>query len=121
MFVAELIKDVLDHADAKGISRARLAEKAGIRPETLSRLQCRRNADFMTVSNLAAAAGFRVQLVPLDGSKGDRVFSPVDRAREKARSRRRDDKLVRSGRMSRNAIHRRNSFLSLAGARDGIE
>lgn len=115
MQINELLEQVLLQARVKGIPMARLAERAGIRAETLSRLKRRQDADASTLHNLALAAGFRLALVPLDASKGDPVYSAAEHARAKAVARQRDEALIASG-VSRDLVHRRNAFIPVAAS-----
>lgn len=57
---ATLLARVADHARAQGLSRRALAQRAGVRPETLSRIASRGTCDFGTLERLAAAAGLRL-------------------------------------------------------------
>jgi transcriptional regulator with XRE-family HTH domain len=113
MGLDKLLEQVLRQARVKGISEAQLAERAGIRPETLSRLKRRDDADVSTLHSLALAVGLRLALIPLDEGKGDPVFSAAKHAAAKAAARRRDEELMASGRESRARVHRRNAFISL--------
>lgn len=49
-------------ARAQGLSRRALALRAGVRPETVSRIASRGTCDFATLERLAAAAGLRLGL-----------------------------------------------------------
>lgn len=55
-----LLARIADHARAQGLSRRALAQRAGVRPETLSRIASRGTCDFDTLERLAAAAGLRL-------------------------------------------------------------
>lgn len=57
---ATLLSRIADHARAKGLSRRALAQRAGVRPETLSRIASRGTCDFATLESLATAAGLRL-------------------------------------------------------------
>lgn len=115
MLIDKLLEQVLLQARVKGIPMARLAERAGIRAETLSRLKRRRDADVSTLHNLALAAGFRLALVPLDESRGDPVYSAAEHARAKAAARQRDEELLARG-VSRESVQRRNAFIPVPAA-----
>ena len=49
-------------ARAQGLNRRALALRAGVRPETVSRIASRGTCDFATLERLAAAAGLRLGL-----------------------------------------------------------
>jgi hypothetical protein len=54
----------LEHAASRlGLNRGRWAERAGLRPETLSRVFTRDDCDFRTLASLAGAVGQRLLLV----------------------------------------------------------
>lgn len=117
----DLIEEIFARARAKAISKSGLADKSGIRPETLSRLVRRDDCDLMTLRRLALAVGCRLALVPLSQDDGDAVYDPRDHARAKARSRRRDEEDVQSRRASREEVQRRGGFFSLPRATFAIK
>lgn len=119
--MSDLIDEIFRLARAKGVSQARLADKAGLRPETLSRLKHRENFDAKTLHCLALAVGCRLALVPIDQDGERKVYSPRDIAREKADSRRRDEEIVASGLASRQQVQHRNGFFSLPHAKFPIK
>lgn len=53
---------VLAEAKARGLSRRELARRAGVRPETVSRIASRGTCDLATLAGLAAAVGLRFGL-----------------------------------------------------------
>jgi len=57
---ATLLARIANHARAQGLSRRALAQRAGVRPETLSRIASRGTCDFDTLERLATAAGLRL-------------------------------------------------------------
>ncbi len=57
---AALLVRIAEHARAQGLSRRALAQRAGVRPETLSRIVSRGTCDFATLERLATAAGLRL-------------------------------------------------------------
>lgn len=114
--MSNLIEEIFERARVKGVPKARLADKAGLRPETLSRLKHRDNFDVKTLNCLALAVGCRLALVPLDERGNDAVSSPHDNARAKAESRQRDEQVVASGVASREEMQRRTGFFSLPNA-----
>ena len=59
---AALLIRIADAARARGLSRRALAQRAGLRPETVSRIASRGTCDFATLERLAAAAGLRLGL-----------------------------------------------------------
>ena len=53
---------IADAAKAQGLSRRALALRAGVRPETVSRIASRGTCDFVTLERLANAVGLRLGL-----------------------------------------------------------
>ena len=51
-------------ADSRKLTRREWALKAGVRPETLSRLRARGDCDFATLEALAHALGLRLEIKP---------------------------------------------------------
>ncbi len=64
MSTTKLIQEVIDAARAHGISQGELAERAGIRQETLSRAKKNPSLSLKTFAQLAQIAGLRIQLIP---------------------------------------------------------
>jgi transcriptional regulator with XRE-family HTH domain len=61
---SDLIVRIIEAAKARGLSQGELAERVGIRPETLSRAKKNPNISLATFEELARVAGLRVQLIP---------------------------------------------------------
>lgn len=59
---AAVLERVVAEAKARGLSRRALARRAGVRPETVSRIASRGTCDFATLEQLAAAVGLRLGL-----------------------------------------------------------
>ncbi|MDH5180393.1 MAG: helix-turn-helix domain-containing protein [Gammaproteobacteria bacterium] len=59
-----LISKIISMAKRQNIGQAELAERAGIRPETLSRAKKNANIHLETLLDLARIVGLRVTLVP---------------------------------------------------------
>lgn len=59
-----LLNQVLRAAQARGLDQSRLAERAGLRPETVSRAKGRGTIDLHSLQALAQAAGLELTLVP---------------------------------------------------------
>jgi len=59
-----LLETVIEAAKAQGISQGELAERAGIRQETLSRAKKNPVISLKTFLELVRIAGLRVQLIP---------------------------------------------------------
>ena len=53
---------ITDLARSQGLSRRALAQRAGVAPETVSRIASRGTCDFATLERLANAAGLRLTL-----------------------------------------------------------
>ncbi len=64
MATTDLIQEIIDAARAQGISQGELAQRAGIRQETLSRAKKNPSISLKTFVELAHIAGLRVQLIP---------------------------------------------------------
>jgi DNA-binding phage protein len=60
----QLLQQVLKAADARGIDQARLAERAGLNPETISRAKKRIDMELSTIARLASVVGLQVVLQP---------------------------------------------------------
>jgi transcriptional regulator with XRE-family HTH domain len=58
-----LLGQVLTTAKAAGIDQRELAQRAGIRPETLSRLKRKGRGDLDTLDRMAQVVGLRLALV----------------------------------------------------------
>ncbi len=63
---AGLLERILVRAREQGLEQRRLAARAGLAPETLSRLKKRGSGDFATLDRLARVVGLRLDLVPDD-------------------------------------------------------
>lgn len=61
-----LLSTVLAQARSRGIDQRELARRAGIRPETLSRLKGRGEGDLGTLDRMARVVGLRLALVADD-------------------------------------------------------
>lgn len=59
-----LLETVLRSAHERGLDQARLAQQAGLRPETISRAKRRGSIDLQSLQSLSAAVGLELQLVP---------------------------------------------------------
>ena len=57
---SSVLARIADAAKARGLSRRALAQRAGVRPETVSRIASRGTCDFATLERLAEAAGLRL-------------------------------------------------------------
>lgn len=60
---SDLISTIIEAARAQGISQGELAERVGIRQETLSRAKKKPTINLKTFQELARVAGLRVQLI----------------------------------------------------------
>ena len=59
-----LLQQVLASAEAQGLDQAQLAERAGLKPETVSRAKKRPDMALGTLARLAGAVGLQVVLQP---------------------------------------------------------
>lgn len=60
----DLVSLIVEAARAQGLSQGELAERVGIRQETLSRAKKNPTISLKTFQELARVAGLRVQLIP---------------------------------------------------------
>lgn len=60
----DLVSVIIEAARAQGLSQGELAERVGIRQETLSRAKKNPTISLKTFQELARTAGLRVQLIP---------------------------------------------------------
>ena len=63
---AALLDDILALARNQGLTAKELAIRAGVTPETLSRMRSRGYGDLSVVSKMARMVGKRIALVPDD-------------------------------------------------------
>lgn len=66
MTETEIINEIIGLAKSQGINQGELAERAGIRQETLSRARKHSTLRFSTVQQLANIVGLSIKLVPDD-------------------------------------------------------
>jgi len=60
--INQTLREITAAAGAKGLTRRALALRAGVRPETVSRIATRGTCDFATLERLARAAGLHLGL-----------------------------------------------------------
>ena len=60
--IHQTLRAITSAATAKGLTRRALALRAGVRPETVSRIATRGTCDFATLERLARAAGLQLGL-----------------------------------------------------------
>lgn len=76
---SDLISTIIEAARTQGISQGELAERVGIRQETLSRAKKNPSLSLKTFQELARVVGLRVQLVadnPVAEQVSDRTLFP---------------------------------------------
>ncbi|WJW76602.1 helix-turn-helix transcriptional regulator [Thiohalobacter sp. IOR34] len=61
-----LLEQILAAARERGLTQQQLASRAGITPETLSRMKKRGSGELTTIERLAAIVGLRLSLLPDD-------------------------------------------------------
>jgi hypothetical protein len=87
---AATLARIADAAKSQGLSRRALAQRAGVRAETVSRIASRGTCDFATLERLAAAAGLRLSLEgsapPAGGNARDAVLRKQSLIRTLARA-----------------------------------
>lgn len=70
--VRSTLKAILAAADVRKLKDKELAQLAGLRPETLSRMKSRGTADFSLIDRLARAVGLKLAVVP-DNDQLERI------------------------------------------------
>lgn len=88
--VAGILARITEAAQTRGLSRRALALRAGVRPETVSRIAARGTCDFATLARLAEAAGLRLGLLDAAAGSGrarEEVLRKSDLIRTIARAR----------------------------------
>jgi DNA-binding Xre family transcriptional regulator len=70
--VRSTLKAILAAAGARKLKDKDLAQLAGLRPETLSRMKSRGTADFTLIDRLARAVGLKLAVVP-DNDQLERI------------------------------------------------
>lgn len=61
---SDLLKQIFLAAKSQHITQKELATRAGISPETLSRMKTRGSGDFSVLNEMAIIVGLRLALVP---------------------------------------------------------
>lgn len=64
--VRSTLNAILAAANTRKLKDKQLAQLAGLRPETLSRMKTRGTADFTLIDRLARAVGLKLAVVPDD-------------------------------------------------------
>jgi hypothetical protein len=113
----EILEQIFERARIKKMSQAELAYRAGLRPETLSRLKERNTCNLKTLQALALAVGYRLALAPLEQQGDSLAYSPGAVARQKAEARLRDEETIAAGRASPRQVQRRNAMTGLRRAK----
>ena len=72
MTESDIINQIIDTAKKQNISQGELADRAGIRQETLSRAKKNSNLRFKTIEQLAKIVGLQLKLIA-DSSVADKV------------------------------------------------
>lgn len=70
----DLLNQVTAAGKAQNMTAAEVAVRAGLAPETLSRMKARKSADFGAVERMAAVVGLELKLAPA-ASKAEKVAS----------------------------------------------
>jgi hypothetical protein len=63
---SHVIDEIVNNIERLGLRHGEVAERAGIRPETWSRIRKRGNTDIGLLERMAGAVGLKIQLVPSD-------------------------------------------------------
>lgn len=70
----DLLDQVTSSGKAQNMTAAEIAVRAGLAPETISRMKARKSADFGAVERMAAVVGLELKLTPA-ASKAAKVAS----------------------------------------------
>lgn len=70
--VRSVLNSILTAAETKKLKEKELARRAGLRPETLSRMKSRGTGDFTLIDRLARVVGLKLATVP-DDDKLERI------------------------------------------------
>lgn len=73
--LVDLLGQITSAGKKQGLIAAAIAVRAGLAPETLSRMKARKSADFGAVERMAAVVGLQLTLVPIQTSRAERVSS----------------------------------------------
>lgn len=73
--LVDLLGQIKSAGKEQGMTSAAIAVRAGLAPETLSRMNARKSADFGAVARMAAVVGLQLTLVPIQTSRAERVSS----------------------------------------------
>ncbi len=71
----DLLNQITSAGKKQGMTAAAIAVRAGLAPETLSRMKARKSADFGAVERMAAVVGLQITLVPQQTNRAERVSS----------------------------------------------
>lgn len=71
----DLLGQITSAGKKQGMTAAAIAVRAGLAPETLSRMKARKSADFGAVERMATVVGLQLTLVPIKTSRAERVSS----------------------------------------------
>ena len=69
----DLLGQITSAGKKQGMTAAAIAVRAGLAPETLSRMKARKSADFGAVERMAAVVGLHITLVPQQANRAERV------------------------------------------------
>ncbi len=69
----DLLNQITSAGKQQGMTAAAIAVRAGLAPETLSRMKARKSADFGAVERMAAVVGLQITLVPQQANRAERV------------------------------------------------
>jgi lambda repressor-like predicted transcriptional regulator len=73
--LVDLLGQITSAGKKQGMTAAAIAVRAGLAPETLSRMKARKSADFGAVERMAAVVGLQLTLVSIQTSRAERVSS----------------------------------------------
>ncbi len=79
--VSEALARITEAARARGLNRRALAARAGVRPETVSRIGSRGTCDFDSLARLAGAAGLQFALDAHGAQAAGAARAEVERRR----------------------------------------
>lgn len=69
----ELLNQITAAGKKQGLTAAAIAVRAGLAPETISRMKARKSADFGAVARMASVVGLQLTLVPQQADRAQRI------------------------------------------------
>lgn len=71
--LADLLGQITSAGRKQRMTAAAIAVRAGLAPETISRMKARKSADFGAVERMAAVVGLQLTLMPKQADRAQRI------------------------------------------------